>query len=301
MINRLIVIGFIHAKSKSHATFVLYFLIIACCLFQHHPSNAQNESILGFPNPANPWQTNTAFQLGFENYFFVAANKLFVLKPSFRYDFNSERHEVRMEVPFVSTSFSSDYQGFEKEIGLGDMALGYRYVIYLNKGRFATLEAVSLDSKIRAPTGNSTVGLGTGHWQYELTSLFSFRPNPYVAIYPEARFIFTGKPVNGQGTPVGPVPDPEDPEEDFSIQSLVIRIPLVLEVESYHGWVAFSPIFFHDFKSKFLSWSLQAELGIKISDPLAAALEINQYISGDRRLNTWVQAKFYWFLISSVN
>lgn len=203
--------------------------------FSHHSAGQEN-SILGEFNPINPTQTASRIDLMFDSYLFQSGDLILATRAIFNYDFNHDRHMVTMNIPWLNTFYVGGYQGDDRNQGLGDISFRYMGLPYLDMASKSTLKAVALVLEITAPTGNDIIGLGLGKWIYKPELIANFRFSPFFAFYPSTKFVFTTSPVNGHSNPgFGTTPDPEDPETEGELNSIIFEAPAVLEVEDWDG------------------------------------------------------------------
>ncbi len=272
------------------------FLLLACFFIVCAQANAQESTVLGRFNASNPNLIEKQFGMDFESYFFVANDKLYTMNFRFDYNFNSKRTMVRFNVPLVSTDFSKDYQGYERSTGIGDLGFKVTHLIYLDKANKKTLESVALSLGVTTPTGDKDLGLGLGKWQYIPEIVAAFRASPALGFYPRAKFQFTGSEVNGHPTPGGSAPDPEDPDADGQFKTLIIDLPMIMEINSWQGWFGLTPIYLNDFEFNYTIVALTAELGKNISDQSSISLHLSQNIAGEKRLLNIVEAKLNFYI-----
>lgn len=276
---------------KQHYLFLLLFFTFP------YKAYCQENSVLGINNPSNPTLTRTQFSFDFDSYFFVAENRLLAARPAFHYDFNSNRHKVMMEVPILSTFYSGNYQGFERQTGLGDMRFKYMYLAYYDENARQSFNGLGITFEMITPTGNSQFGLGLGKWQYAPGVVFSFRPNPFFAFYPEIVYRFTADDVNGISLPGAGLPDFETPENDPKFQSILFEVPAVVELSDWNGWFSVSPVYLKDFPSGYSIFAFSGEIGLKTSENFGASIHILRFVAGQPRLITHVTAKFDFYLL----
>lgn len=256
---------------------------------------AQEISVLGINNPSNPTLTLTQFRFDLDSYFFVGENRVIAARPSFEYGFNSQRHLARIEVPVLSTFYSGNFQGFERRVGLGDINFGYKVLPYLDRSGRKTLQAVALALDITSPTGDQSIGLGLGQWQYEPSLTLEFRPSAFFAVYPRASYNFTVDDVNGQPLPGGgTIPDPGEDQQSF--ETMVLDANTVIELVDWQGWFAINPIFLRNFRENYSIVALGADIGKMIGPKSSANLHFVQFVGGQPRLQTQVSAQFHFFL-----
>jgi hypothetical protein len=91
------------------------------------------------------------------------------------------------------------------------------------------------------------------------------------------------------------VPDPEDPEKDYTVQSLGVALPAVVQLDDWNGWFSLNTLYSHSFSEDTDFLFLRMDIGKVIGDNASAALRISKFIAGQPRLNLLVQVNFSFY------
>ncbi len=140
----------------------------------------QENSLLGEFNPTNPTLAAKRIDLFFDTYWFQGGDRILAARAIFHYNFNHDRHMVSMDMPWLNTFYRGDYQGDERNQGLGDISFRYMGLPYLNLDAKSTFKALAFAMEFTAPTGNDLLGLGLGKWIYKPELIANFRFSPFL-------------------------------------------------------------------------------------------------------------------------
>jgi hypothetical protein len=231
----------------------------------------------------------TRASLDFDSYFFVESNRMYVIRGSFYYGLNNQRHLFGLSVPVVHSIFSGDYAGYENTIGIGDIRFTYNAAVIVPSNPLRSLRRVSFLFDASAPTGNEVLGHGVGTWMFRPGLMGYYRPDPAIAIYPEVRFQFSGGEGNlgGDGNP-----DYEDTGVDGGFQAIAVNLPFVAEMTSWQGWFSLNPRYMYSLSEETSFLFLRADVGKMLGDHSSGALQISKFIAGQPRLDLLVQVNF---------
>ncbi len=152
-----------------------------------------------------------------ESYFFVGGARFYAVRLGYEYGLQNQKHLFGLSLPLVHNIFAANYGGYENTTGIGDLKMRYMFVPW-QKSDNSGLQRVSTYFEMTAPTGQSELGRGTGTWVYKPGVIFTFRPNPFVAFYPEIKYSFSTKEANSLGG--DGAPDQSDPDIDGLIKNL---------------------------------------------------------------------------------
>ncbi|MEJ7645695.1 MAG: transporter [Chryseolinea sp.] len=246
-------------------------------------------------NASDPVSMKSHVSGDVESYIFHNEAQFFSFRPGYYYGLRNERHLLGMSLPIVHNIFKGDYAGFENTTGVGDLRIAYRFVPYLKKNQIG-IERVTLVLDVTVPTGEYRLGRGAGAWLYKPGVVFTYRPGPSLAFYPEVRFQFSGSNVNSEAGIDGS-PDPDDPEKDNSLQNLSFALPMVAQLEDWDGWFGVHILYTRSLVEKTDFIFLRTDFGKMIGERTAASLRITKFIAGQPRLNVVVQANFSFFLL----
>jgi hypothetical protein len=259
-----------------------------------HVSKGQNQSLPASEfDAADPGTMKSRVTSDFETYFFVADAKYYALRLGYEYGLQNERHLFGISLPLVHNIFMADYGGYENTTGIGDLEMRYMFVPYLKTDN-STFQRVSTYFEMSAPTGTSELGRGTGTWVYKPGMIFTFRPNPFVAFYPEVKYSFSTKDANGLGG--DGAPDQSDPAVDGLIKNLTIAVPAVALVTDWRGWVGMNASYIQSFSEETYYLFLRLDFGKMIGEKTSAAINVSKFIAGQPRLDALVQVKFQFFI-----
>lgn len=245
-------------------------------------------------NASDPVSMRSRFTTDIESYFYYDESQFYAFRPGYYYGLKNERFLVGMSIPVVHNIFKGDYQGFENTTGVGDLRMSALYVPYF-KETFAGLERITVALDVSAPTGEYKLGRGAGTWLYRPGVVFTYRPAPNLAFYPEVRFLFSLGDANSQGGSDGS-PDPSDPQLDDKLQNLAFSLPFVAELEDWDGWFGLHLMYTRALVEKTDYFFIRSDFGKMLGERTAASLRISKYIAGQPRLNVMVQANFTWFM-----
>lgn len=242
---------------------------------------------------SDPGTMKSRVTTDFETYFFVAGAKYYALRLGYEYGLQNERHLFGISLPLVHNVFLADYGGYENTTGIGDIEMRYLFVPYLKTDN-SSFQRVSTYFEMTAPTGTSELGRGTGTWVYKPGMIFTFRPNPFVAFYPEVKYSFSTKEANGLGG--DGAPDQSDPDVDGLIKNLTIAVPAVALVTDWRGWVGVKATYIQSFSEETYYLFLRLDFGKMIGEKTSAAINVSKFIAGQPRLDALVQVKFQFFI-----
>jgi hypothetical protein len=243
---------------------------------------------------SDPVAMQTRATLDVESYIFHVNAQFYFLKPGYYYGLRNERHLFGMSLPFVHNIFNGDYAGFENTTGFGDLKISYLFVPYYKTNTIGT-ERITLSLDVTAPTGEYRLGRGAGAWLYKPGVIFTVRPGPALAFYPELRFQFSRGQANSQAGSDGS-PDPDDPEKDSKVQNLSMSIPMVAQLQDWNGWFSFNVLYTRSFTEQTNFLFIRSDFGKMIGPRSSAALRITKFIAGQPRLNVVVQANISFFI-----
>jgi len=252
-----------------------------------------NATPIGEFDASDPATMKSRFITDIETYFFVAATRYYALRFGYDYGLQNEKHLFSLSLPLVHNIFAADFGGLENTTGVGDLRMRYTFVPWQQTGK-SGLQRVSTYLEMNAPTGQSALGRGTGTWLYKPGIIFTFRPNPYVAFYPEIKYNFSTKAGNflgGDGAP-----DQGNPDVDGLIKNLSISIPAVALVSDWKGWAAMNAVYIQSFSEKNYYVFMRIDFGKMIGEKTSAAINITKFIAGQPRLDALVQAKLQFFI-----
>jgi hypothetical protein len=229
----------------------------------------------------------------FETYFFVADARYYAMRFGYEYGLQNEKHLFGISMPIVHNIFLADYGGYENTTGIGDLEMRYMLVPW-QKSDNSGLQRVSTYFEMTAPTGTSELGRGTGTWVYKPGMIFSFRPNPFVAFYPEIKYSFSTKEANSLGG--DGAPDQSDPDIDGLIKNLTLSVPAIALVTDWRGWAGMNATYIKSFSEDTYYVFLRLDFGKMIGEKTSAAINISKFIAGQPRLDALVQVKFQFFI-----
>ncbi len=277
--------------SKPIDSFFRYISIIAVILISIEMTRAQ--TTIDAQDGSDPVSMKSRVVADADAYLFVGEARHYAMRLGYEYGLQSGKHLFGMSLPLVHTIYNADFGGYENTTGVGDLKMHYMFVPFLQTDA-AGLQRVTTYLEVSAPTGNSDLGRGAGTWLYKPGAVFTFRPNPYVSLYPEMKFQFSG----GEGNSLGGdgAPDANDPEKDGKIQNLSFSLPVVLLVKNWDGWFSLNAIYIRSLSEKADYVFLRTDFGRMIGEKTSAALNISKFIFGQPQLNVIVQARFQFFL-----
>jgi hypothetical protein len=253
-------------------------------------ASAQQSTLL---NASDPVTMRTNFAVDIESYLFHNESEFYALRLGYHYGLRSERHRFGMSLPLVHSVFEGDYQGFENTTGFGDLKVTYLWVPYV-KNNTIGIERVTIGIDVSAPTGEYRLGRGAGTWLYTPRIVVTWRPGTFIAVFPEVRYQFSTNEANSTGGGDG-VPDPEDPELDYEVQSLQVALPAVVQLDEWNGWFSLNTLYQRSFTEDTDFLFLRMDIGKVIGENASAALRISKFIAGQPRLNVLVQANFSFY------
>jgi len=268
----------------------LFFLLT---MLISHQTKAQfrNEPISEF-DASDPATMRSRFNTDFESYFFVGEAKHYSMRLGYDYGLQNQKHLLGLSLPIVHAIYAADLGGYENTTGVGDLKMRYMFVPY-QQDKTSGLQRVSAYMEVTAPTGESQLGRGAGTWVYRPGMIFTFRPNPFVAFYPEIKYQFSTQDANILS---GDAPDPEDPDVDGHISNLVFSVPAVATVSSWNGWVGMNATYIQSFSEETYYVFLRLDFGTMIGQKTSVSLNITKFIAGQPRLDALVQARFQFFI-----
>jgi hypothetical protein len=246
-------------------------------------------------NASDPVSMKSHASVDLESFIFHNEAQFFSVRPGYYYGLRNERHLLGMSLPIVHNIFKGDYAGFENTTGVGDLRISYLFVPYLKKNSIG-IERITLAFDVSVPTGEYKLGRGAGAWLYKPGIVFTYRPGPSLAFYPELRFQFSGSDVNSEAGIDG-APDPDDPEKDNSLQNLSFALPMVAQLEDWDGWFGIHVLYTRSLVENTDFIFLRTDFGKMLSQRTAASIRITKFIAGQPRLNVVVQANFSFFLL----
>jgi len=242
---------------------------------------------------SDPATMKSRFTTDFETYFFVAGARFYALRFGYEYGLKNEKHLFGLSLPLVHNIYLADFGGYENTTGIGDLKMRYMFVPY-QKSDNSSFQRVSTYFEMTAPTGSSELGRGTGSWVYKPGIIFTFRPNPFVAFYPEIKYSFSTQPANGLGG--DGAPDQDDPDIDGLIKNLTITVPAVAVITNWQGWASMNATYIQSFSEETYYLFLRLDFGKMIGKKTSAAINISKFIAGQPRLDALVQMKFQFFI-----
>jgi len=268
-------------------------LLFLLTILMAHQMKAQfqNEPISEL-DASDPATMRSRFNTDFESYFFVGEAKHYSMRFGYDYGLQNQKHLFGLSLPIVHAVYAADLGGFENTTGVGDLKMRYVFVPY-QQDKTSGLQRVSAYMEVTAPTGESLLGRGAGTWVYRPGMIFTFRPNPYVAFYPEIKYQFSTQDANILS---GDAPDPEDPGVDGPISNLLVSVPVVATVTSWNGWVGMNASYIQSFSEETYYVFLRLDFGTMIGEKTSASLNITKFIAGQPRLDVLVQARFQFFI-----
>lgn len=256
-------------------------------------SNAQfKETPISEFDAADPATMRSRFTTDFESYFFVSEAKHYSMRLGYDYGIQNQKHLFGLSLPIVHAVYIADLGGYENTTGVGDLKMRYMFVPYQEE-KVSGLQRVSAYLEVTAPTGESELGRGAGTWVYRPGVIFTLRPNPFVSFYPEIKYQFSTADANVLS---GDAPDPEDTDLDGKISNLVLSVPAIAVVSSWHGWAGMNATYIKSFSEDTYYLFLRLDFGTMIGQKTSAALNISKFIAGQPRLDVLVQAKFQFFI-----
>ncbi len=268
-------------------------LLFLLTILMSHQMKAQfrNEPISEL-DASDPATMRSRFNMDFESYFFVGEAKHYSMRFGYDYGLQNQKHLFGLSLPIVHAVYAADLGGFENTTGVGDLKMRYMFVPY-QQDKTSGLQRVSAYMEVTAPTGESLLGRGAGTWVYRPGMIFTFRPNPYVAFYPEIKYQFSTQDANILS---GDAPDPEDPGVDGPISNLLVSVPVVATVTSWNGWVGMNTSYIQSFSEETYYLFLRLDFGKMIGEKTSASLNISKFIAGQPRLDVLVQVRFQFFI-----
>lgn len=267
-------------------------LILSISLYSH--VSAQRSDPVGEFDASDPATMRTRVTTDFETYFFVASARYYAMRFGYEYGIQNEKHLFGLSLPLVHNIFQANYGGFENTTGVGDFKMRYMFVPFHQSDK-SGLQRVSTYLEVTAPTGESALGRGAGTWLYKPGIIFTFRPNPFVAFYPEIKYNFStqeGNFLGGDGAP-----DQGNPDKDGLIKNLSISVPAVAMVSDWKGWASMNAIYIQSFSDKTYYVFLRMDFGMMVGEKTSGSINISKFIAGQPRLDALVQVKFQFFLL----
>lgn len=243
---------------------------------------------------SDPAIMETRLTLDMDAYYFVALARHYGIKIGYEYALQNKRHQFGMTLPFLHTIYNADFAGFENTSGIGDLAMRYMFVPFMQTKR-AGLQRISAFLELTAPTGEFQLGRSAGSWVLSPGLIFTFRPNPYVAFYPEVKYQMSVSEAVGLGGSTGP-PDPNDTQLDNRIQNLIFTLPAVVLVSDWDGWVSMRATYISSMSENVDFLFIRADFGKMIGERTSAALNITRFVAGEPRLEVLVQFKLQFFM-----
>ena len=275
---------------KMRYLFITLLMITVLC----HVSIAQIQSApVSEFDASDPAIMKSRVTADFESYFFVAGARFYAMRFGYEYGLQNQKHLFGLSLPLVHNIYLADYGGYENTSGVGDLKMRYMFVP-LQKSDNTGLQQVSTYFEMTAPTGASELGRGTGTWVYKPGVIFTFRPNPFVAFYPEIKYSFSTKEANSLGG--DGAPDQGDTGIDGFIKNLNISVPAVALVTNWKGWVGMNATYIQSFSEDTYYVFLRLDFGKMVGEKTSASLNITKFIAGQPRLDAMVQAKFQFFI-----
>lgn len=275
---------------KMRYLFITLLMITVLC----HVSIAQIQSApVSEFDASDPAIMKSRVTADFESYFFVAGARFYAMRFGYEYGLQNQKHLFGLSLPLVHNIYLADYGGYENTTGVGDLKMRYMFVP-LQKSDNTGLQQVSTYFEMTAPTGASELGRGTGTWVYKPGVIFTFRPNPFVAFYPEIKYSFSTKEANSLGG--DGAPDQGDTGIDGFIKNLNISVPAVALVTNWKGWVGMNATYIQSFSEDTYYVFLRLDFGKMVGEKTSASLNITKFIAGQPRLDAMVQAKFQFFI-----
>lgn len=241
---------------------------------------------------SDPATMKSRITTDFDSYFFVAEARHYAMRLGYDYGLQNQRHLFGISLPVVHTIYAADYGGYENTTGVGDLKMRYMFVAW-QADNSPTVKRVSLYFEATAPTGQAELGRGTGAWVYRPGFIYTFRPNPYVSFYPEAKYQFSLQDANYLG---GDAPDAGDPDLDGRIRNLQLVFPAIVTVRDWDGWFGLNATYIQSFSEETYFLFMRVDFGKMIGKKSSAALNISKFIAGQPRLDVLVQARFQFFL-----
>lgn len=255
---------------------------------------ASDGQVLNSDNASDPVAMQSRVTIDIESDVFHNGAQFYSLRPGYYYGLRNGKHLFGMSLPFVHNIFNGDYAGFENTTGFGDLRISYLFVPYLQASTVGT-ERITVAMDVTAPTGEYKLGRGAGVWLYKPGLIFTLRPGPALAFYPDIRFQFSGGEANSLAGSDGS-PDPDDPEKDNTIQNLSLSLPMVAQLIDWNGWFSFHVLYTRSFTEKTNFFFLRSDFGKMLGPDTSAALRITKFIAGQPRLNVIVQANVSFFI-----
>jgi hypothetical protein len=268
-------------------------VVLWMSLLGHHAIGQHQSQPISEFDASDPGTMKSRVTTDFETYFFVADAKYYALRLGYEYGIQNERHLFGISLPLVHNIFMADYGGYENTTGVGDIEMRYVFVPYLKTDN-SSFQRVSIYFEMTAPTGTAELGRGTGTWVYKPGMIFTFRPNPFVAFYPEVKYSFSTKEANGLGG--DGAPDQSDPDVDGFIKNLSIAVPAVALVTDWRGWVGMNATYIQSFSEDTYYLFLRLDFGKMIGKKTSGAIQVTKFIAGQPRLDALVQVKFQFFI-----
>ncbi len=284
-----------YMSGKSIAYFAYYITICVLLYFLALPSQGQTLSgPIDESTGSDPAVMETRFTLDADAFYFVALARHYGIKIGYEYALQNKRHQFGMALPFLHTIYNADFAGFENTSGIGDLAMRYMFVPFVQTKR-AGLQRVSTFLELTAPTGEFQLGRSAGSWVLSPGLIFTYRPNPYVAFYPELKYQMSVSDAVGLGGSTGP-PDPNDTELDNRIQNLIFTLPAVVLVSDWDGWASMRATYISSMSENVDFLFIRADFGKMIGERTSAALNITKFVAGEPRLQVLVQFKLQFFM-----
>lgn len=245
-------------------------------------------------NASDPVSMRSRFAADVESYFYFDESQFYGIRPGYYYGLKNEKLLMGMSIPVVHNIFKGDYQGFENTTGIGDLRMSAMYVPYF-KENTTGLERITTTLDVTVPTGEYKLGRGAGAWMFRPGVVFTYRPDPVIALYPEVRYLFSAGDVNSQGGSDG-TPDPDDSDMDEQLNNLAFALPLVVQLIDWEGWFAIHLQYTRALVEKTDYFFLRMDIGKMLGERSAASVRVSKYIAGQPRLNVMVQANFTFFM-----
>jgi hypothetical protein len=255
---------------------------------------AQAQGSVDVHKPFDPSNMLSRVPIDLDSYYFLGGHQFYAMRFSYNYAIPNERHMMSITVPVVHNIFNGNFAGFENTTGIGDIHFTYMGVPYLSKDPLG-LKKVAAYIDVSTPTGNDRLGRGVGTWVYKPGLIFTYQPDAMWYFFPEIHFQFSTQTGNTRAGSQG-LPDLDDPDKDEKLQDFGLSLPTKLILYDWDGWIGLTPDFSYTFVEDSYYLFLRAEVGKMIGQKTAASAQLNRFVAGQPRLQTWFRVNFTFFL-----